>query len=265
MLYKHNYIRSEIVLFQQFTKITKQKLDIMSEGIVKKTESEGPGDAGPKGKGQQGPSKFHPRKTKAAGAYEELENCIFDVADGKQIEKFANNLKVIATYVGQKYTGGGDIRYTIEKMELYDIEEPPPSGTNPSEFKKEVWKRQVADYVRRFNQLRTNVRLAYSLVWGQCTIAMQEKISTHEKFKDLEKQYDVIELLKIIQNTVFQFEERKDSALALMKATKRLYGHFQHKEMSLMAHNFLMSQSFLLRLLGQHTSAVEESLLERIE
>ena len=79
-------------------------------------------------------------------------------------------MKKIAVYVGQKYTDGGDIRHTIEKLEKYVIEEPEELETIPTEFKREVWKRQVAEWVRRDAQLKTNIRASYTLVWGQCTL-----------------------------------------------------------------------------------------------
>ena len=65
---------------------------------------------------------------------------------------------------GQKFTDGGDIRSTIEKSKLYKIEEPDSFSTLPTEFEQEVWKREVAEYIRRKAQLTTNVRSVYALV-----------------------------------------------------------------------------------------------------
>ena len=91
---------------------------------------------------------------------------LFDTNDTKHIEKYLNNVKRIAIHVGQKFSDGGDIRHTIEKLEKYSIEEPEPLEAIPSEFKREVWKRQVAEWVQRDSQLKTNIRAAYTLVWG---------------------------------------------------------------------------------------------------
>lgn len=82
------------------------------------------------------------------------------------MDKYTNNVKLLATYVGQKFTEAGDIRYTIEKIKKFQINEPDPLETIPTELKKEVWKREVVEYVRRNAKLKTNIRTAYTLVWG---------------------------------------------------------------------------------------------------
>ena len=181
-------------------------------------------------------NRFHMRRVNFKGACEALPDCIFDLSDGKNVDKYINNLKLLATYVGQKYTDGGDIRYTIERMKRFEIEEPDALDTIPTEFKREVWKRKVAEYVRRNAQLKTNIRTAYILVWGQCTINMQNKLRAHEDFKTFDEKYDVLELLKAIKSCTYQIEQQKDSALTLVNAMKKFTLFYQGRSVSLEVH-----------------------------
>ena len=118
----------------------------MSEGIQKKQENDASAGGDAKGKNPGGfKGKFQQRKPKFEGACAELKDCIFDISDSKSIEKYINNMKRIAIHVGQTFKDGGDIRHTIEKLERYQIEEPEPLEAIPSDFKREVWKREVAE------------------------------------------------------------------------------------------------------------------------
>ena len=118
----------------------------MSEGIQKKQENNALADGDAKVKNKGGfNNRFQHRKPKFEGACADLKDCILGTSESKHIEKYINNVKKIAVYVGQKYNDGGDIRHTIEKLERYTIEEPEPLKAIPSEFKWEVWKRQVAE------------------------------------------------------------------------------------------------------------------------
>lgn len=131
-----------------------------------KPEDSASGTGHARSRGQATGNRGFPWKYKFKGACEALGEYVFDVTNGRNIDKFSSNVKALANHVGQKFTDGGDIRFTIKKMKKFEIEEPEKLKTLPSEFEREVWKRQVAEWVRRDAQLKNNIRLAYSLVWG---------------------------------------------------------------------------------------------------
>ena len=108
----------------------------MSEEQQKKTAKEAPGGSGNKGRNHDNGGRFFHRRPKIEGACKELKGCIFDINKGKNVESYSKNVRMIAIHVAQCYTDGGDIRYTIEKMKKYKIDEPDKLRSNASDFQK---------------------------------------------------------------------------------------------------------------------------------
>ena len=206
------------------------------ENSSKKPEENGSGNGNVRVNDNNRRNRLFIKKETFKGACEALEGCTFDVSDGKNTDKYTTNIKKISVYVLQKFTDGGDIRSTIEKMKLYKIEEPDPLSVLPSEFEREVWKREVAEFVRRKAQLKTNVRSAYTLVWGQCTLNLQNKLRSLPDFKTFDDKYDVLELLKGIKSCTYQIEQKKDPALALVNALKKFFLTFQGRGVTIESH-----------------------------
>lgn len=166
---------------------------------------------------------------------------------------------MIAKHVGQKFIDGGDIRFTIEKMKKFKIEEPEALETIPTEFQRKVRKRQVAEWARKDAQLKNNISLAYSLVWG---LSMQNKLKASPNYVTFEANYDVLGLLEATKACTFQYEHEKDKAYALVNTTKRLYGCYQGRETPLESHHEKFQA--LLEIIEEYGGEipVHEALLE---
>ena len=120
----------------------------------------GRGNQGQRPKGGQ-PSKFE-------GQCPELAGHIFDCSDGRQVNKYVVTLRELAYYVGQNYSYGSNIRWTILKEKKATIPMPadlPATGGTRAEIR--VWEKKVDEVVKREAQLEENCRAAYALVLGQ--------------------------------------------------------------------------------------------------
>jgi hypothetical protein len=79
------------------------------------------------------------REQKFSGECDSLSGFVYDCSDGKQSDRFNIVTKEIAEYVGGEYPYGGDIRWTIQNLELFKEEEPSELAASSSVLKKCMW------------------------------------------------------------------------------------------------------------------------------
>ena len=109
---------------------------------------------------------------------------------------------------------GADVRQAIEEGKKPSLPkprkpEPPEEETTLDETDEMIWKKQVDYYVKRVSTLDSNLRKLYSLIWGQCTDVMREKLEALDDYVNIKAEYDALELLKQIKSINFKFEDQK--------------------------------------------------------
>ena len=168
-------------------------------------------------------------KEKFKGKYKELEGIIFDANRYIQADEYIKSVNEIAEYIGANYDNGADVRRCIEEGVKIDIEEPEEPLTNESgnisETKKMIWMKEIDYYVKRHAQLDSNLRKACSLVWGQCTDVMREKLESLTTFNTIKANYDVLELLNQMKIITFKFEDQKYPFSSVYFANKKFYNY----------------------------------------
>ena len=97
----------------------------------------------------------------------ELKGHISDCSDAKEVNNYSNILKEVAQYVGTKYKYSRDIRYLVENLELTTIKILSDLALTTILSKKEIWKPELSEYVKRKTHLRENMTSFYSLIRGQ--------------------------------------------------------------------------------------------------
>ena len=83
---------------------------------------------------------------------------------------------------------------------------------NPTE--ELIWKEDIRLYSKRKDILNQNLASAYSLIWGQSSKNLQEKIKESPDYNDIRDHDDVIRLLREIRKISYKFEEDMQSNLS---------------------------------------------------
>ena len=171
-------------------------------------------------------------KDKFKGKCKDLENHIFDANRYNQADEYIKTVREIAEFVGANYEHGADVRQAIEegiKPEFTKPVKPKPAKgtTDIDETDEMIWKKEVDYYVKRLTILESNLRKTYSLVWGQCSDVMREKLEALENFDDIKSEFDVLALLVEIKTINFKFEDQKYPFGAVYYANKRFYNYKQ--------------------------------------
>ena len=136
-----------------------------------------------------------PQQPKIEGKCDKIKGHIYDCSNSHQSDLFTKTTKEIEEYVGRTYKYGGDVQLLVENLMLPVVVAPedPPKGASWTE--ERIWATSMDKYVKQCNYLDENVKTLYSLVWGQCSDIMRQKIESLNNFKEMSSSGDRLELL----------------------------------------------------------------------
>jgi hypothetical protein len=167
------------------------------------------------------------------GKCPDLEGHIYDCTDSRQSDIFTKTTKEIAEYVGTNFKNGGDVRLAVELLEMPTLTRPtaavPDKDGKVDDMSKLIAEKMVNEYVRQLTTLHQNIRTLYSLVWGQCTDAMRQRVEALKEYDKVHSELNGLELLKLIKNQAFNFSSQKNWKHALHESTRKFYGLTQGK------------------------------------
>ena len=118
------------------------------------------------------------KQTKFEGRCEGLKGHVFDCKGSGMAEQFAKTQKELAIYVGKEYKQGFEVKIGVETLTTPTLATPGNPPTNATSTETRIWEKQVDLYVKKLDQLESDVHALYSLVWGQCTDAMHAKVES---------------------------------------------------------------------------------------
>jgi hypothetical protein len=202
------------------------------------TSSSKDGKEGKKGSWQHGSkaTAISQRQPKFEGKCDELKGHIFDCSDVRQADLFAKTCKEIAEYVGRNYKYGGDARLIVENLARPILPEPEDPPEKASATKKRIWEKQVDAYVLRQTHIEEHIKSLYSLVWGQCTDIMRQKLEAFKGFDDISSAGDGIRLLEAIKTLTYNYQSQKYLPHAIHETKRRFYTFGQGKSSTVYYH-----------------------------
>ena len=135
----------------------------------------------------------------------------------------------LANYVVANVTQGSDIECVILYLEdaKEQVDKEKPNKPTANELRDDMVKWEYQEmfkwYLNRLEQVRTNLKALYSLVWGQCTDALQSVVQTQTDFEAKSRSHDSVWLLKCLIKVVSGVDTKTDPALAICSAFIDLY------------------------------------------
>ena len=186
----------------------------------------GRGGRGNRGRGGSGRTQQNaPRQqgSKFKGNTAEMNGHLFQCFDECSAKnEFARTVQALGEYVVKNLKQPGDMVSLTKSLTLPTIEVPDDlADDEESKFLIKVWEQQVTNYTNRLDLLKSNLRVVYTVIWGQCTEAMQFKLKTVPKFTEMDTACNCVWLLMEIKSVMQQFEGQRALHLALDEAKTR--------------------------------------------
>ena len=113
-------------------------------------------------------------------------------------------------------------------MQDTEILEPADDAVGASMTTKCIWEQEVKMYCKQVTTYKTNKCALYSVVWGQCSEAMQAKIKSDKLYDSMHAEVDdSLMLIKIIKGIAYKFESQKNIYLSLDNVKCTFYAYKQ--------------------------------------
>jgi len=163
---------------------------------------------------------------KFAGACNGLKGMIYDCHNDKlgglkPADTYIQTTQAVGIYMGSNCKFGMDIKSAIDNMRkptytlLTDLD--PATAT---EAEKMEFKSLVEGIARQKGTLKENIGKLFSVVLGQCTEQLRERIKINQDYPSMSKRQYGLAVLKLIQKVCMDFEEHKFMPLAIMQMKK---------------------------------------------
>ena len=175
------------------------------------------------------PASFKQGTTKFEGREEKLKGYIYDATDYKKADLYIRTTNEIADHVGRNYTNGADTREAILKMEIPVFALPPPLAEGANSSEKRKWEKKIDGIIKREDILESNMKMLFSLVWGQCSDSVRAKMEAQTNFTTISTTSDSLALLKLLKQDAYNFQSQKYKVQAKFKAKWRFFHLLQER------------------------------------
>ena len=142
--------------------------------------------------------------------------CIEECRDHRQ---FGKTMKTLQNYVNK------NIRYPESMEPLFYDEPAEPTLSFPDELpetatsmEKALWEHELRVFANKKDVFQGNRLAVHSIILGQCSEAMQDKLKALEEYTERTRAHDCRWLLKSIKGITLQFDETQDASLSMRKA-----------------------------------------------
>ena len=138
--------------------------------------------------------------------------------DATQLQR---TMDALGEYINKYLKHPSDLKDLVKNLVTPEIEEPTIDVQNPA-LRTEMIKIVAKDYYERKNLLKDNLTHIYTVVWGQCSEAMQTKIMGIDGYEKHHEASDPAWLLQSIRQIKMRFDSNKSRALSLCEARLQL-------------------------------------------
>jgi hypothetical protein len=134
-----------------------------------------------------------------------------------------------------------------------------PANLTKEEYEGDMGKKMMREtsmktYMKRLDQMDSNTRKIYSIVWGQSSPLMQSKLESLENFEEKNTVCDCVWLLQEIQGITHRFEGTRNVFISLDDAWTNYYIDKQDSSQTL--HEYLKEFQALVQALEHYGAAL---------
>ena len=160
--------------------------------------------------------------------------------------QFNDTMKALQLYTGQVYPlDSGFLLPMFKDLSKPKLEEPkkpePKTAIKGGVAQIDEWDKlrfteEVKLYLKNKERTESTMTALYPVVWGQCSRLMQSRCMSRDEYEEIEKNSNVVELLKMIKVCSHEMESRSYTWDALSQAKRSFYAYHQGENESNSTH-----------------------------
>ena len=189
-----------------------QRQQLQGRGRGRSSGGRGQRGAGRRGHSQnQGRGQVNKKKLILPDdAEKELGDNIYIINHSGQADKYVKTTEAILNYIQKTYKNGEDLKKALKREQDLDftVLEPTAPGTidntTPAGFK---YKLEMEQHYRRLNQYETNKSNAHALIYGQCSLAVKNKLQARKDWDVVQE--DPFKLLIAIKEITHNYQDSR--------------------------------------------------------
>ena len=172
---------------------------------------------------QKGANKY--RSSDFAGKTKELEGFYFDAMASNQADGFNRTKKAILNFIARSSKTGPFIEESLRQNQLCCGALPVKPEDNADDIEKAIHVEEVKIFAKQRQDVKNGLMCAYHTIIGQCTPIMLQRLEQYESYAEIKKRSDAIELLKLIRNVNFKFQDHTYVYKNIFSALQRLISY----------------------------------------
>ena len=168
-------------------------------------------------------------------AVAELGENIYILNSSGQADKYVKTTEAILNYIQKTYKNGDDIKKALKQEEEFDFGAVEPTTTatkidvsTPTGFK---YKLAMEAFFKRQTQYITNKSNAHALIYGQCTLAVKNKLQARKDWDEIEN--NPFKLLKALREITHNYQDSRYYIGTVATSIRAFFNMRQEKEESL--------------------------------
>ena len=170
-------------------------------------------------------------KVGMGGRCDALRDDIFDCGRPGHTELYRRSREAMLDYIRVTFDEGDAVAQSIVSGTAEYPSKPtdPPAGASRTD--EEIWKRRVAQYVNAQSDTDKGLKQAYTLMWGQCSQRLKDKLETNSRYAIVSASKDVIALDQMIRKQAHEtMDSRRKKAWTALEAKLDLLNFRQEAE-----------------------------------
>jgi len=168
-------------------------------------------------------------------AVKELGENTFIINSPGQADKYVKTTETILNYIQKNYKNGKDLKKALKQEKEFDFgfiepqtEKSKIDITTPTGFK---YKLAMEAFFQCQNQYITNKSKAHAVIFGQCTLAVKNKLQSRKDWEEIED--SPFNLLKALREITHNYQDSRYYIGTIATAIRSFFNIKQEKEESL--------------------------------
>ena len=164
---------------------------------------------------------------------EGLEDAVYDSGlPNSSQDLFTTTTERLGEYVAKTYDHTGEFRNGLMNLSFPPLKKPLDPGKDPTFAQQQEYKSEYENWNKAKQRRSHNMQRVFALILGQCSDTIKNRIRSDQQWLDIDQKCDVISLLTLIRDSLYQNAANLDKTHAMIEADERLNKFRQGDKMS---------------------------------